>query len=86
MTVGAYEQGGFHVNVIADFYERGVKVDSQMLWGPLYCGEARLQGLVAEAVRWLLEEERARIQPPAGGGPERDAPSRRTTLAAVPGA
>lgn len=67
VTVGAYQTGGFHVTLIKDTYERGVLRNSELVWGPLYCGEDRIQGLVAEAVDHLVETERARVEVPAAG-------------------
>lgn len=68
VTVGAYQTGGWHVTLIKDTYERGVLKNSELVWGPLYCGEDRLRGLVLEAVDHLIETERARATPERAAG------------------
>lgn len=68
ITIGAYTLGGWNVAIVQDLYERGVKVDSQLIWGPMYCDLAHLQDYVHACVEELIELERERLK--EEGGPD----------------
>jgi hypothetical protein len=69
VTVGAYSDTQWHVSIIHDVYERGVQVDSRMMWGPMYCSRSRVLGLVHEATVRLLELEADRVRLEAARDP-----------------
>lgn len=61
ITIGAYSGGGWNLAIVQDAYERGVKVDSRIIWGPMYCSLDRLEEYVSACVHELVELERERL-------------------------
>lgn len=61
ICVGAYSNGGWNIAIVEDLYERGMKVDSRILLGPMYCSLAQLQAYVDVATEQLVSLERERL-------------------------
>lgn len=75
VTVGAYQDGDWHVSLIEDTYERGVLKNSELLYGPIYCTERQVHWQVDRAVTRLIRIERERVRSAAAGGTQAVAPA-----------
>lgn len=62
LTVGSYSDGHWHVATIADFYERGILMHSEILSLAHANTEEQMRRLVDQAVDRIVASERGRTE------------------------